>query len=193
MNFEIGRRGTRRFALVVGVSIVVMATLGTAIAVAVRGSHKHSAGLRDGQPIQVAPARGTIPAFKGSPAAGISKLAEGLPLVSNPRVVAGTIPAESGGPGTPALILEYDLAVPSFAGSAIAKAIWEGDLFSGAVADEYTVSGLQPIGEVHPSLVTPDGSRLPAEAALGTRFVIRSSTMCRRRSGRPSLLRRHAS
>ena len=39
---------------------------------------------------------------ESSPAAGISKLAEGLPLVSNPRVVAGTIPAESGGPGTPA-------------------------------------------------------------------------------------------
>ena len=170
MNFEIGRRGTRRFALVVGISIFVMATLGTAIAVAVRGSHKHSAGLRDGQPIQVAPARGTIPAFKGSPAAGISKLAEGLPLVSNPRVVAGTIPSESGGPGTPALILEYDLAVPSFAGSAIAKAIWEGDLFSGAVADKYAASGLQPIGEVHPSLVTPDGSRLPAGGGVANQI-----------------------
>src|SRR5438552_452862 len=160
MNFEIGRRGTGRVALVVGISLLVMATLGTAIAVAVRGTHKRFAGGRDGQPIQLAPARGTIPPIKGSPAAGISKLAEGLPLVSNPRVVVGTIPAESGGPGNKGLILEYDLAVPSFTGSSMAKAVWEGDLFAGAVADEYAAGGLQPIAEVHPTLVTPDGSRL---------------------------------
>lgn len=159
MNFEIGRRGTRRFAVAAGIAILVMATLGTAIAVAVRSTHKHSVGLRDGQPIQVAPARGTIPAFKGSPAGGISKLAEGLPLVSNPRVVVGTIPAESGGPGETGNILEYDLAVSAFGGSAITKALWEGQLFAGAVTDEYAASGLQPILEVHPYLVTPDGAR----------------------------------
>jgi hypothetical protein len=170
MNFEIGRRGTRRFALVVGVSTVLIATLGTAIAVAVRGSHKHSAGLRDGQPIQVAPARGTIPAFTGSPAAGIAKLAEGLPLVSNPRVVVGTIPAESGGPGTIGNVLEYDLAVPAFGGSAITKALWEGQLFAGAVADEYAASGLQPIVEVHPYLVTPDGSRQLAGGGVASQI-----------------------
>jgi hypothetical protein len=39
MSFEMSRRGTRRVALVVGVSVLVMATLGTALAVAVRGTH----------------------------------------------------------------------------------------------------------------------------------------------------------
>jgi hypothetical protein len=162
MNVEIRHRGTRRVALVVGITVLAIATLGTAIAVAMRGTHQRSAGPPDGQPIQVAPARGAIPSFKGSPAAGISKLAEGLPLISNPHVVVGTIPAESGGPGTTGFILEFDLAVPAFGGSAITKALWEGQLFAGAVADEYAASGLQPIAEVHPTLVTPDGSRQPA-------------------------------
>ena len=169
MNFEIGR-GTGRFALVVGISILVLATLGAAIAVAVRGTHKRSSGIRDGEPVRVAPARGTIPAFKGSPAAGIAKLAEGLPLVSNPRVVVGTIPAESGGPGTTGNILEYDLAVQARGGSAITKALWEGELFAGAVADEYAASGLQPIVEVHPYLVTPDGARRLAGGGVATQI-----------------------
>jgi|GEM_PF-6149243 len=170
MNFEIGRLGTRRLAVVVAISIFVIATLGTAIAVAVRGTNKHSAGLRDGRPIQIASARGRVPAFKGSAAAGISKLAEGLPLVSNPRVVVGTIPAESGGPGETGNILEYDLAVPALGGSAITKALWEGQLFAGAVADEYAASGLQPILEVHPYLVTPDGSRQLAGGGVASQI-----------------------
>src|SRR2546423_9866680 len=111
MNFEIGR-GTGRFALVVGISILVLATLGTAIAVAVRGTHKRSSGLRDGEPVRVAPARGTIPAFKGSPAAGIAKLAEGRPLASNPRVVAVTIPAESGAVRAAQTIAPYRPSLP---------------------------------------------------------------------------------
>jgi hypothetical protein len=163
-------RGARRVALVVGIAMLVMATLGTAIAVAVQNTHKRSAGVRDGQPIQVAPPQGTLPPFNGSPAAGIAKLADGLPLVSSPRVVVGTIPAESGGPGTTGNILEYDLAVSAFGGSAITKALWEGQLFAGAVADEYAASGLQPILEVHPYLVTPDGSRQLAGGGVASQI-----------------------
>jgi hypothetical protein len=100
-------------------------------------------------------------------------------------VVVGTIPAESGGPGTTGFILEYDLAVPAFGGSAITKALWEGQLFAGEVANEYAASGLQPILEVHPTLVTPDGSRQLAGGG--------SSTTSRPTSGRPSLPRREAS
>jgi hypothetical protein len=54
-----------------------------------------------------------------------------------------------------------DLAVDSIRDSGITKALWERDLFMGAVRDEFAAQGFGNVIDGRSTLVTPDGSRYP--------------------------------
>jgi len=54
-----------------------------------------------------------------------------------------------------------DLNVTATQGSAITKALWERDLFTGALRDEFAARGFGTIIDGNATLVTPDGSRQP--------------------------------
>ena len=122
-------------------------------------------------PIQIAPRRGPIPAVAGTPVRVVSTIAARLPLVASARVVTGAIPVSDEGKATrKAHVLEYDLRVSSFGGSAISEAIWQGSLLSGAVADEYCARGFGTIEEARGTLVAPNGMRRPVGGGLGNVF-----------------------
>lgn len=126
---------------------------------------------KSASPIQIAPRRGPIPAVAGTPARVVSTIAARLPLVAAARVVTGAIPVSDEGNATrKARVLEYDLRVSSFGGSAISEALWQGDLLSGAVADEYCARGFGTIEEIRGTLVTPNGKRSPVGGGLGNVF-----------------------
>jgi hypothetical protein len=83
--------------------------------------------------------------------------------VSNPTTVAETIPPPPGSDGIAlsGIKVTCDLAVSSFQGAGIAKALWERDLFMGAVRAEFAAQGFGNVIDGSSTLVTPDGSKEP--------------------------------
>jgi hypothetical protein len=112
-------------------------------------------------PIQFSPARGPIPKLIGDPAAAVAAVAKDFPRVRNPRVARSSVA------DVPGLSLDYDLSVRDFTGAEIAQAAWEGDLFSGVIADEYLASGLGKIADFGGTLVASDGERRPFGGGVG--------------------------
>lgn len=124
-----------------------------------------------GMPAQFAPAAGSLPAIAGDPGQVLSTLASRLPLVSDPSVAQETIPAapDPGAPGqaVQGLALSYDLSASSTSGGEAGEALWQGDLFVGAVADEFAARGLGTIVDAYGTVVTPDGTREPVGGGVG--------------------------
>ena len=112
-------------------------------------------------PVQFSPGRGPIPRLSGDPAAAVAAIAKNFPRVRNPRVVQSSVA------DVPGLSLDYDLSVRDFNGAEIAQAAWEGDLFSGVIADEYLASGLGKIADSGGTLVASDGERRPFGGGVG--------------------------
>lgn len=158
-----GRTSLNRIALVViGVLAAGFTAVGLTKAFASAGS-----APGDGAPLQISPQRGAIPIIQGDPATVVDTLASGLPLVANARVITAPVPLSDEGPPTEANVLTYDLLVPSFGGSSITKALWEGNILAGAVADEYAARGFGSIADVQGTLVDPSGARQPVGGGIG--------------------------
>lgn len=129
-------------------------SLGTALAASAGPAEQP-----DRSPIQFAPAVGNIPFVAGPPAVVVRTLATKLPLIANARVVSDTIPVSDAGETATVPVLEYDLRVPGLNGSDITEALWQGNLLSGALVDEFRARGFGQIAEAHGTLVSPDGQR----------------------------------
>lgn len=115
------------------------------------------------------PRVGEVPRIGDNRASVITTLESRLPLVSNATVFDETIPAAPDNASEHAhavsgLAVKYDLSVPAIRGADIGKALWEGDLFTGALRDEFAARGLGDVIDAYGTFVTPDGSR---EAAGG--------------------------
>ena len=153
---------TRRRAAAAAVFAVVLAA-GVTAAVTAYGD---AGPAPDGLPGQLSPSVGNVPVIDGTPSDVLATLASRLPLVSNPATVAETVPAspDPGSPGSAVSGLKVlcDVAVDSATGSGIAKALWERDLFTGAVRDEFAARGFGSVIDGEATLVTPDGARQSA-------------------------------
>jgi hypothetical protein len=141
---------------------IAFGSIGTALAMT-----SGSAGPRDGRPMRFAPAVGNIPIISGPAAAVVRRLAAKLPLIANARVVTETIPVSDEGATAALPVLEDDLHVATFYGSDIAEALWQANLLSGAVVDEFRARGFAGIAEAHGTLVTPDGQQQPIGGGFG--------------------------
>ncbi len=155
--------GRRKLTMMV-VAVGALASLGTALAVSSASPDKR---MIDGAAARFSPRLGHIPTIAGSRSDVVGVLAARLPLVTNARVVSELIPVSDEGQTAEAPVLEYDLSVASFAGADITEALWQGNLFAGAVADEFSARGLGSFAEAHGTLVTPDGSRQPVGGGVG--------------------------
>jgi hypothetical protein len=145
---------------------VVIAVVAASVAVGT-----FAGGSTDGAPVQLAPGAGAVPVVDGTPSQVLATLAGRLPLVSNPSVAEVTIPPApdptAAGNPVAGLALSYDLVVDSTSGSDIGQAMWEGDLFVGAVADEFVARGFGEIVDVSGTLVTPNGARQAIGGGVG--------------------------
>lgn len=117
--------------------------------------------------MQVGPMRGQIAIVPGTPAQVVMTLASRLPLVRQAVVQEQTIPGEGSDAGSQALVLRYQLLVPTLVGIRRSEALWQGDLLTGAVADEYAVRGFGKIGGAFASLITPTGETADYGGAVG--------------------------
>ena len=109
-----------------------------------------------------------MPQIPGPPDAVVRALAARLPLVLSAEVKTEQIPGEAGtGASTAGLLLEYRLSVPTLAGPSITKALWEGNLLAGAVADEYAARGFGQIVGASATLVATDGREQPVGGGIG--------------------------
>jgi hypothetical protein len=156
------RFGWRAIALV-GIAGAVAAG-GTAMAVT-RGTHGSPGSDRD--PATFAPRRGAVPQISGTPDAVVRALAARLPLVLSAQVKTEQIPGEAGTAASEGLVLEYRLSVPTLTGPSITKALWEGNLLTGAVADEYVARGFGRVVGANATLVAPDGAEQPIGGGIG--------------------------
>jgi hypothetical protein len=124
---------------------------------------------------QLAPSVGKVPLIQGTASGVLTALAARLPLVSNPQTVSETVPAapDPGSPGSAVSGLKVvcDLAVDSIGGSALTKALWERDLFMGAVRDEFAARGLGDVIDGDATFVTPDGTRVDAGGGVSNGVV----------------------
>lgn len=141
---------------------VCAAAVGAAsVAVVVSVSAFAARANSDGSPIRFAARVGNVQAFTGTPSVVLSDVAAHLPLVSNTATTQVTIPASPGpsaaGAAVQGLRVTYDLAVNSTDGANISQALWEGDMFVGAAADEYYARGFGNLVDANGTLVTPDG------------------------------------
>lgn len=146
-------------------AVILAVILGAGVTAAV-SAYAGGGTPPDGLPGQLSPSLGSVPLIEGSPSDVLATLASRLSLVSNPSTVAETVPASSdpGSPGSAVSGLKVlcDLAVDSATGSGIARALWERDLFTGAVRDEFAARGFGSVIDGSATLVTPDGARQPA-------------------------------
>jgi hypothetical protein len=138
----------------------VVAAATAAIAVGVNAYAGTGSGKVAGQ---FSPRLGAVPLIQGTGSDVVSTLASRLPLVSNAATVPETVPAAPGSSGiaVSGLKVTCDLAVDSIHDSGITKALWERDLFMGAVRDEFAAQGFGNVIDGSSTLVTPDGSRYP--------------------------------
>lgn len=111
-------------------------------------------------PVRFAPDRAPIMPFVGDLNRGVGGIARGLPLVQTPHLSAPLGRRHR-------RRLSCELRVQSFDGGHIAKAMWEGDLLAGAVADKLAASGLGEIGSVMGTAVRPNGERTRLGGGLG--------------------------
>lgn len=168
-KLDLRRLGGARLARVaaavgVGAALLGVGLLGVAPS---QGKPRPELGGVDGAPTLFSPRRGAIPVVATTPAGVLRALDRTLPLVDNVDVVDRTIPNEDGTAGPTVLSLEFDLLVDSFEGPDLTRAIWEGNLLAGAVADHYAALGLGAIGQVLGTFVTPDGRRQVYGGGLG--------------------------
>jgi hypothetical protein len=110
------------------------------------------------------PRVGELPAIGQTRSEVITSLESRLPLVSKAEVFDETVPAEPDNSSEHAhavsgLAVKYDLSVPAIRGADIGQALWEGDLFTGALRDEFAARGLGDVIDAYGTFVTPDGSR----------------------------------
>lgn len=151
-------RFTRRRRIAI---LAVACVVGGVAAVAV--SAYAGSTPKDESPIQFSSSAGSVPLIQGSVSDVIATLESRFPLVSNARVVKETVPAspDPGNPGQSVSGFEVlcDLSVTAAQGSAITQALWERDLFTGALRDEFAARGFGAIIDGNATLVTPDGNR----------------------------------
>jgi hypothetical protein len=159
-----GRDGMFSFIKRRHVAIFAAACI-VALAAAVTVSAYAGGTPTDRGPIQLSPSTGAVPLIQGSMSDVIAALESRFPLVSNARVVAETVPAvpdpNDAGQAVSGLEVLCDLSVSATQGSAITEALWERDLFTGALRDEFIARGFGAIIDANATLVTPDGSRQP--------------------------------
>lgn len=124
---------------------------------------------------QLSPNVGSVPVIQGTASDVLTTIAGRLPLVSNPKTVSETVPAapdpSSSGSAVTGLKVVCDLAVDSIGGSALTKALWERDLFMGAVRDEFAARGLGNVIDGDATFVTPDGTRVDAGGGVSNGVV----------------------
>lgn len=148
---------------VIAAVVVLGVTSGVTVAVTAYAS---SGPTTDALTGQLSPSLGNVPVIQGTASQVLATLASRFPLISNPSTVAETVPAspDPGSPGTAVtgLKLLCDLQVNSTKGSDITQALWERDLFTGAVRDEFAAQGFGNIIDGDATLVTPDGARQSA-------------------------------
>lgn len=154
----------------------VTATATAAIVASVTVTAFASAGATsNGGTGQLSPSVGNVPLIQGTPSNVLSTLAGRLPLVEDPQAVSETVPAapDPGVPGSAVSGLKVvcDLPVDSIGGSALTKALWERDLFMGAVRDEFAARGLGNVVDGDATFVTPDGTRVDAGGGVSNGVV----------------------
>lgn len=145
-----------------GLALSVAAAAATAAAITIPSAF----GGAKGAP-RLSPSHGAIPQIGSTPTGVLQAFEARLRDVSNAYVKTELLPDENGVPTTPGLVLHYDLAVKTTVGSDLTEPLWEGQIFSGAVADEYTSQGLGQIIQADATLVTPDGQRQDAGGGIG--------------------------
>jgi len=151
----------KTIGLIVGASLALTGS-------AIGASAIFSNDAPDGAPVQYSPSRGALPTVPGSPEEILSYLARNLTSISAPRIVIDHIPTENGQQSDETgQFLRYDLAVPSFDGGDSTEAIWEGQLFTGAVLDVLRDRGYGVLAGAEATLVTPDGKRRPIGGGFG--------------------------
>jgi hypothetical protein len=148
-------RKPRSRKLVLALATFVVVGAGAAVAAAT--------GNLNGGPGQLSPGVGSVPVIEGSASDVLSTLASRLPLVSNPSTVSETVPPSSDpdatGSAVSGLAVRCDLLVDGTQGSAISQALWERDLFMGAVRDEFAARGFGTVIDGDATLVTPNGTQ----------------------------------
>lgn len=110
------------------------------------------------------PRLGEVPRIGDTRSEVIATLESRLSLVSNATVFSETVPAAPDNASEHAravsgLAVKYDLSVTSTQGADIGQALWEGDLFTGALRDEFAARGLGDVIDAYGTFVTPDGTR----------------------------------
>lgn len=151
------------FRLITCKRVIVASLLVVAIGGGAATIEAYAGGSRNTAKAQLSPRLGALPMIAGTRSQVLATLASRLPLVTNPAATPETVPPapDPGAPGTAVSGVEVlcDLTVNSTGGSAITKALWERDLFVGAVADEFAAQGLGTVIDANATLVTPDGTR----------------------------------
>jgi hypothetical protein len=97
----------------------------------------------------------------------VSQVASGLPLISNATVELRPIPTDDGRPSGSGLFLQYELKVPGTNGPDITEALWQANLFAGAVASQFAARGLGRVAGAEGTLVMPDGRHEKVGGGIG--------------------------